>query len=225
MKQLMLSVFIGMISLLGGCAKMPLTAATERIAADAPAIYLMTVQLENVYKPRYQPAVKQVIVVRKNAVGNDSFATLLMDEEGVVKGSREDEPARYLVRLQMDPGAHVIQQINARGVAFPIFGNFTVLLNAPLTVGGPGITYLGSLSGRVLEGQSGKPSAGPLLPIIDQAISGASTGTFEVAIRDRYDEDVPLFRARFPALKAVEIGKAILPPVERAGVSALPVPK
>jgi hypothetical protein len=51
--------------------------------------------------------------------------------------------------------------------------------------------------------------------LIDQAIIGASSGTFDVVVEDKFEEDVRLFVSEYPALQKVRIEKSLLPPWTR----------
>ena len=54
--------------------------------------------------------------------------------------------------------------------------------------------------------------AGPVIPLIDQAVAGFSGGTFEVKIFDNYDDDMAVFRQKHPALGHFTVERAVLPP-------------
>ena len=49
-------------------------------------------------------------------------------------------------------------------------------------------------------------------PIFDQWYAGYSSGTFNIAIRDGSDVDIPQFVTRYPILSDKTIAKAVLPP-------------
>lgn len=57
--------------------------------------------------------------------------------------------------------------------------------------------------------------AGLPFPLVDQAVTGFSGGTFDVEIIDQFEKDELEFKSRFPALRDVNIQKAILPPFDR----------
>jgi len=48
-------------------------------------------------------------------------------------------------------------------------------------------------------------------PFIDQSIAGFSSGTFDVVVEDKFDEDMKSFISEYPALKKVKVEKSILP--------------
>ena len=58
--------------------------------------------------------------------------------------------------------------------------------------------------------------AGPSIPLIDQAAAGASGGTFDVLVSDRWDVDEAIFRSTFAPLGNASVEKAILKPFDRA---------
>ena len=74
---------------------------------------------------------------------------------------------------------------------------------------------IGHIEATVRERQGDEFKAGSSIPLIDQAVVGASGGTFDVAITDALSTDEALFRSKFPALTNVEIKRAILPPFDR----------
>lgn len=79
-----------------------------------------------------------------------------------------------------------------------------------------GVFYLGQVNAVVRERQGNEFRAGPPIPLIDQAVIGASGGTFDIEIVDAQARDEALFRERFPALKDATIRKAMLPGFDRA---------
>ena len=97
-----------------------------------------------------------------------------------------------------------------------IIGYFFTPMHSPLEAKERGIFYLGHINATVRERQGDEFKAGRTIPLIDQAIAGASTGTFDVAITDEFATDEALFRSKFPALEGVAIKKAILPTFDRA---------
>jgi hypothetical protein len=57
-----------------------------------------------------------------------------------------------------------------------------------------------------------------LIPLIDQAVAGMSTSTWDVTLDDRSDKDLPLFQQTFKALESATIVKSPLPPFDRVAV-------
>lgn len=78
-----------------------------------------------------------------------------------------------------------------------------------------GVFYLGYVSATVREHQGNEFKAGPVIPPIDQAIAGASGGTFDIEITDQFAVDEAVFRLKSLALAGAKIAKAILPSFDR----------
>lgn len=223
MKRLFLALLVLATAVLTGCGnmrKMPFQSEAEQVPPDAKPIYLMTVDVRNAYKPRYLPMVRSVHAVRRDEAGKEEVLTFSMDSKGIYYGEDDDQPPRFFVRLQLEPGAYTLRGMSALGRAFPINGSFYIPLHAPLHAHGTGLAYLGAVSATVRERQGDEFRAGPPIPLIDQAVAGASTGTFDVVVSDRFEEDMAVFRKLFPALTQREVGKAILPPIDRAKAQA-----
>jgi hypothetical protein len=66
--------------------------------------------------------------------------------------------------------------------------------------------------------QRGEFRAGPLLPLLDQAIAGMSNSTWDVTIADRADTDLALFRQNFKAVESASVINAPLPAFDRVAV-------
>jgi len=79
----------------------------------------------------------------------------------------------------------------------------------------PGVYYLGHVDATVRERTGNEFKAGAPIPLIDQAVAGASSGTFDVAITDRWTQDESLFKNKYPALKKATINKSVLPAFDR----------
>jgi hypothetical protein len=56
-----------------------------------------------------------------------------------------------------------------------------------------------------------RPRAGSVIPLIDQSVTGFSSGTFVVEVSENYEEDTQLITKRFPYLAGKDIRKMILP--------------
>ncbi len=120
------------------------------------------------------------------------------------------------MRLQTPPGDYV--QVGFTGLAsgFPFHGGCTAPLLAPLPHEGGGIVYLGHVAATVRKRQGNEFRAGPVIPLLDQAATGISGGTFDITVEDRWQQDEAEFCNRFPALRQIEVRKNILPPFDRA---------
>ena len=74
------------------------------------------------------------------------------------------------------------------------------------------ISYIGHFDIILREKKSNDEiSAGGNRPFVDQYIAGFSSGTFDVVVEDKFDEDMKSFISEYPALQKVKVEKSILP--------------
>lgn len=183
---------------------------------SSQAIYLMTVTTKNTYHTSYQPDML-VLNVEKSVVKADADRiNFVVDDKGTNETGSADTGNTYLVRLKLDQGEYVIQGVTCLNRQFPIIANFFAPLHEKLVVAGPGVYYLGHVDATVRERVNDEFKAGPTIPLIDQAVAGASGGTFDIVISDRWDKDAGLFQGKFAALKDVTVQKAVMAPFDRA---------
>jgi hypothetical protein len=207
--------------LLTGCAsglKMPLQDDAP-LAASAKPLLLLSVDMKNAYRERFQPLVRAVHVTRQVG-GKEELIAFSMDSKGSYWGEKEDQPARHMVRLELEPGQYQLRGVLATASAFPFTASYYLPLLLPLTVTDSRVTYLGNINATVRERQGDEFKAGPSIPLLDQTAAGASGGTFDVQISDAATADLALFTKLFPALKAVEVNTSLLPAFDRARAQA-----
>jgi len=178
------------------------------------AVYLMTATIKNSYKTSHQP--KLIVAhVEKGIVANSSDRlNFKIDDSGKIE-SDTPEGSTYLLRMELDKGDYVIQGLSSMSSSFPIHGFYFTPIHENLVSSVPGVFYLGHIEANVRERQGEEFKAGPSIPLIDQAIAGASTGTFDVEISDQWATDEAKFKEKFPVLVNTPIAKAILPPFDR----------
>jgi hypothetical protein len=208
---------------LSGCAtrmQMAFQDDSERLTEKSKPVLLMTATIKNIYKPDYQPRLLVVNVEKPDAKGSEDRLNFTMDEKATVAGGSPNTGNSYLLRLVLEPGRYQIMGLRALAQVFPFNGSFFAPMHSSIEVKGPGVYYLGRVNATVRERKGNEFKAGASIPLIDQAIVGASGGTFDIEIRDDFATDEGAFRAKFPALTGVKIEKAILPPFDRAKAQA-----
>jgi hypothetical protein len=203
-----------------GCATPKGMAVLDDAAAVAKSnksVYLMTVTLKNTFVPAYQPKLQSVKVMKKNGESHKIFlfeADLLSRNEtnSATTGSS------YLLRMEIEPGDYTILGLNSYGQSMLITGEFFTPLDMRLKVTSAGVFYLGHIDATVRERKGEEFRAGSYLPSQEQKLTGASSGTFDVVIADQWDTDSANFLYKFPALKGINIQKAILPAFNRESI-------
>lgn len=206
-----------------GCATRTKMPALDKAVAFAPGdtpIYLMTVTLRNDNAPRYQPEMIAAHVEKVGATRKTDRLNFLPDDEAEQELEPEEMGYRYFVRLRTPPGEYTLVGFTSLCSGFPFHGGTTAPLLAPLPQGGAGFIYLGHVAATVRKRVGNEFRAGPVIPLIDQAATGLSGGTYDISVADRWTEDEAEFIARFPGLKNAEVRKNILPPFDRAKAQA-----
>lgn len=223
LKKLIVVGTCAVAALLSGCAtrtKMALGNDAESLTEVSKPILLMSVTLKNAYKTSHQPKLLVVNVEKPDAKDASDRLNFTMDEKAGVESEKPEVGNNYFLRLEVNPGTYKILGLTSTSKAFLINGFFFTPLHSEVVVTKPGVFYLGHVNATVRERTSDEFKAGPSIPLLDQAVVGASGGTFDVSVSDEFSTDEALFRSRFPALKGIAITKAVLPPFDRANAQA-----
>lgn len=209
---------ISLALMLSGCAtptKMAFQNDSDQLSEKSKPVYLMTVTLKNLYRTSFQPRLLVVHVEKPDAKQAADRLNFTMDKKARNETDSTSTGNNYLLRLELEPGHYEIRGLTSLARSFPIQGFFYTPIHSPLKVAENGVYYLGHVVATVRERKENEFKAGPSIPLIDQAVAGASGGTFDVKITDELATDEPLFRAKFPALATVTIQKRILPAFDR----------
>jgi len=205
--------------LLSGCAtptKMAFSNDGDTVSKAGNPIFLMTATLRNAYRTSFQPKLLVVNVEKAQAKESSDRINFTMDEKAKNETDSSIDGSSYLLRMELANGEYVIRGLTSTSRSFPINGFYFAPLHSVLNASGPGVYYIGHVEATLRERGESEFKAGPSLPLIDQAIAGASGGTFDIAITDQWDKDKSKFLTQFPALTAVDVKKNILPPFDRA---------
>lgn len=210
---------LSVVAALAGCAtqtKMPFENDADRLTEKSKPVFLMTATIKNTYKTSYQPRLIDVNVEKAGAKEAADRLAFAMDDKGRSETESAEAGNSYLLRLELDPGQYEIRGLTSRVASFPIVGTFFAPMHSALEAKEAGVFYLGHVAATVRERQGDEFKAGPTVPLIDQAVAGASGGTFDVEITDRFAADERAFRSKFPALADAKITKKILPSFDRS---------
>ena len=216
MRRIILLLTLALAVLATGCATGPNMLLAEEASKLDPSkpLFLMSVTVKNNYQERWKPRIQTVVLEKDGVDGKPEKVIFRMDGKGAIASETGD--TTYLVRFPTESLPTIVRGFNAMGSAFPIHGRYFVPLHANLGKSEAGIYYLGSIQAVIRERKDNEFKAGPSIPLLDQAIVGASSGTFDIEISDAYDTDIALFRKTFPALKEADIMRSVLPKWDRA---------
>lgn len=223
LKRIMVVVAAVLVLLLSGCAsnsKMAFSNDTDVISKTGKPIFLMSVTLKNSYK-NFQPKLSVVTVDRAVQVDGNPGYDFGIDDKAKNEIDTAEAGNSYLLRMELENGEYVIRGLTSSRFAVLIYTSFYTPLNLNLKSAGSGVFYVGHIEATIRERKDNEFRAGPQIPLIDQAVGGASGGTFDVVISDKWDSDKQKFPSEFPVLNTVEVKKSILPAFDRVKVQKM----
>lgn len=192
------------VLVLSGCAsKMALEKKTEVAPGQDKPMGIFTLTTHNQYKPSFKPKVEIMRFVSESSGKSKSF----------VPATPREEPGgfcEYFVSIELEPGNYLFKDV--RGAADQVFSRatFDFPVKAHFTLPGRSVVYLGHVEMVNRKRNKGEERSGSVIPLLDQWISGFGGGTFDVSISDRSEADIETFVRKYPSLKGIEIGKAIM---------------
>jgi hypothetical protein len=202
--------FLVFILFLCGCAhNMAINKEQREIDPSGRSIALLSVKISNQNKPTFQLDLWGVCI----CPGFESCRTLpnwhKADES---YKSEKDKYKDYLLSFDLNAGTHNIHLLSfCYKIPLLLYACAEVPIDLNVETKPNSIVYLGHLDIALRERKSDDEERAALLPLIDAAIVGFSTGTFDVIVEDRYDEDIKRFISEYPALQNSKIEKNILP--------------
>lgn len=204
-----------LLGLLSGCAtvhEQGITTETKEIDLKGNGLVLMTLLVDNQFKPSYQPEVLVTHIETPNADSKEQRHNFKTDKEGAIATT---EGTRYFLRMELPPGEYVVRGATCMYRSLLIVGTCIMPIHADITVTPDSITYVGHARGVTRERNKNEFRAGSLIPLIDQSVTGFSRSTFDVTIQDDSEKDMKTFRSLFPALATAQIDVKLLPPFDR----------
>lgn len=178
-------------------------------------IFLMTATINNTYKTSHQPKLLVVNIEKDIVNGSKDRINFAMDDKAKNESDDPNIGSTYLLRMELESGDYIIRGLTSMSSSFPIHGYFFAPIHEKIKANESGIYYLGHINATVRERVGDEFKAGSSIPLIDQAIAGASGGTFNIEITDQWEKDEALFKSKFPALGNTEVKKAVLPKFDR----------
>jgi hypothetical protein len=200
---------------MSGCAgnKMALTKGKSDIDLTKKSIALLFVRISNQYKPSRQLELQSVIICPQSEP--NCKQDLPSHPGSPYKPYKREKNSfnEYLVSYELESGTFNIDGIyTTYRIPTLTFGVGFAKLNLKTEIKPNSISYLGHLDITLREKKSDTEiMAGRAIPHIDQYIAGFSSGTFDVVVEDKFDEDMKSFISEYPALQNVKVEKSILP--------------
>jgi len=208
---------LGMMALLllSGCAtvhEMGLKKGDSQLELKGKGMVLMSMEISNQYKPDYQPQIIAAQIEKPGAKSKEDRDNFQTDLEGTVSSA---SGTRYLLRMELQPGHYIIRGALCSYHSFFVMASCQMPVHGDFIVEADKVTYLGRAVGVLRERQGEEFRAGPIVPLVDQAVAGFSGGTFDVTISDQQQEDLSSYKQQFPALRNQHIAIEVLSPFDR----------
>lgn len=208
----LVSLALGLL-MLGGCAsKLPMAVDSETKALDLSdkSVLLLMVDIERKEKSRFVPEPIFLNVGKLDA--DDKFVDgKIQSVDGDGEFEINDDKTRYLFRVPAPEGKTSLSGIYGQAKAFPLVGQFSLPVGLQVPVKKGSVVYLGRLEAVLRPRADHEYRAGAVIPLIDQAATGLSGGTFDIKLVDRSAEDLPMIRAAYPVLANTPIETMLLP--------------
>jgi hypothetical protein len=199
-----------MMFVFSGCAaNMALTKGQEQVDLSEKSIALASIRISNQNKPGYQPSLLYAFFFANSSDAEKTHVDLKIDPFK----SEKDQYNEYLMSFTLKPGKYNFSQIWGN-YKIPMLMNAmcAVPLNTQIEIKPNSVVYLGHIDATIRERKNDvEERAGSVIPLLDQALAGFSSGTFDVVIKDKFEEDIKAYTAEYPALNKVKVEKAIMP--------------
>ncbi len=231
--------------LLGGCStgrNMACKKNMEKIDMQGESIALLTVRIVNnenntfYVEPRSVYVGEMIPLKTKHKTYKYRFSIRRgnfneMPHEYLYKKSWEPDPTvEYLISMRLPAGKYILQEIGgmtcanyqetdfgkafASGMASD--ASFCIPVYSEIIIEPNEIVYVGNIEGVYRKREEKyELKAGPVVPLLQQALAGVQNCTFDVLITDKSEVDIPIFRDYYPALEKFIIKKRILPSWQR----------
>lgn len=205
-----------------GCATvnpMAFDKTTPAIDTKEKSIVLMTVDVSRSDGSRHVPEPFLVRLQKPQPQTKEDHQNFQISKGA--DSLQEDGRTVYLLRLALVAGEYKLLEVAGTANAFPFTSMFMVPLNMDVNVKPGSVTYMGRVTAKLRKRVGNEFRAGPVIPLLDQAVSGMSGGTWDISVDNLADKDIALFRSTFPALKNVSIDTVPLPAFDRAAYQRL----
>ncbi len=202
-------IVLSVLFVLNGCAsslKMGLIKGQDTVDLSNESIALVSVKISNQNSPNCQA--KLVDLFYTDATVGSALQRVDLKDPFKSEPNKYNE---YLISLKLKPGTYKYLFISAN-YHIPLLVNgwagLPLLMKAEIKPNS--VVYLGNVDAVIRERKNdSERRAGPLLPLLDQACF--SGGTFDVVVKDEFEEDMKAFLIEYPVLQKVPVVKYILP--------------
>jgi hypothetical protein len=220
------SALILMLSLTGCFTKMPLRSDGPDGLKPHESLAVFKMTLKNEFK-NYLLTPDTISIEASELNGGKTYTYSFNAPERQVS----DRELELMGSFALPPGDYTITgftgQTDVGFAILPVRGRFDPVLKRSFSVGTNDSVYLGHIIARLVQKRSNdEERAGPLIPLLDQATTGMSNGTFKFEVVDDFDKDVEYLKVRYPSASTRTFRKALLTggAADTSDVRAVPTP-
>jgi hypothetical protein len=189
-----------------GCANnMALKKGQDNIDLSNSSIALLSVRISNQSEPSHQPLIVGAYTMRQSK-------TTFHRTRSAYKIEKDDFKEQWL-SFELEPGINNFIKLWASCPDIVFFTTFaSIPLNLDVDIKPNSVTYFGHIDVTIRKKKNDdEESAGSGPYVVGNAAAGFLTGTYDVVIEDKFDEDMKTFISEYPALQKVKVEKSLIP--------------
>ena len=202
--------FLTLLSIitLSGCAsvsEMPLKSGLTDIDTSQKSLIVGKLSIKNENAPSHQPYLLCIFVEKDGQLYSYKSPTLVSD--------MGTDGKSYFFSMDVPPGKATIKFARfLRDIPLLVLATADLPFEHEIDIPKDEVIYIGNIQATIKPRENDEqPRAGSVIPLIDQAVAGFSSGTFEVEIIDDFQIDTTNLINKYPALSNRNITKQILP--------------
>lgn len=212
------------VGLTGCFTKMPLRSDEPVGLAPTQSLAVFKMTLKNEFK-NYRLTPDMISLEAIEASGGKTYHFAFTTPERQIS----DREVEMLGSFALPPGDYQISKFTGKtdlGFAIlPVLGKFDPTFERGFSIGTNDSVYLGHIMARLVERKSeDEERAGPIIPVLDQAATGMSNGTFKFEVVDDFQKDIEYIKVRYPTVANRSFRRALLTTgqVESPSVQVVP---
>ncbi|BBO84953.1 hypothetical protein DSCO28_55190 [Desulfosarcina ovata subsp. sediminis] len=195
---------------MNGCGnKMALIKDVNKIDISQKSIALVSVKISNRVYPNKQSEIRGVFICPDS---KECHTAPYFHKSEKPYISEKDSFYEYLMSFELDPGVYNISYIQAvYNIPLLVYAGADIPINLKLEIKPKSVIYLGHIDITLRKRENDNEKRCAIFPLIDAAIAGYSSGTYDVVVEDRFDDDMQSFITEYPVLNEHVVDKYILP--------------
>ena len=208
--QKLLATIVLIASLTGCFTKMPLRSDQPVGLEPTQSLAVFKMTLKNEFK-NYLLTPDMISLEAAEVSGGKTYHFTFTKPERQIS----DREVEMLGSFALPPGDYQITKFTGRtdlGFAIlPVFGQFDPTFERSFSIGANDSVYLGHVIARLVERKSeDEERAGPIIPVLDQAATGMSNGTFKFEVLDDFQKDIEYIKVRYPTVANRSFRRSLL---------------